>query len=184
MPIRNHIPWRSLRNRGIDLANNDRRPESQDDGPLASEVKAAATKHTQIEWLGRVEQTEIAPLVSKAALLVMPSIWYETFGLTIVEAFACGTPVVASRLGAMSELITDGVNGKLFSPGDATDLLRAVKQLSSTCTQLREAARHEFEQKYTAERNYEMLIDIYQHVLNGPSVSTTSQPHEFADATS
>ncbi len=65
---------------------------------------------------------ELFMLMKGATLLLVPSEWYETFGMVIIEAFACGIPVFASRLGAMAELIEDGETGRLFTPGSSTRL--------------------------------------------------------------
>ena len=101
------------------------------DGPLAPTVKLAAEQNSRIEWLGSRSLTEVLTLVGDATMLVMPSIWYETFGRTIIEAYACGTPVIASNLGAMAELVVDGETGLLFAPGDADDLAAKVRSLAS-----------------------------------------------------
>ena len=99
------------------------------DGPLAKDVRAAANKTAGIDWLGRRQPQEVLALLGKAACLVMPSIWYETFGRTIIEAYAKGTPVVASRLGAMAELVDDGRTGLLFEPGNPDDLALKIHAL-------------------------------------------------------
>jgi glycosyltransferase involved in cell wall biosynthesis len=79
-----------------------------------------------------------------------------------------GRPVVASRLGAMAELVRDGQTGLLFEPGNAQDLAAKVKALladPAECQRLGRNARAEFEAKYTADRNYEMLMAIYRAAL-------------------
>jgi glycosyltransferase involved in cell wall biosynthesis len=82
-----------------------------------------------------------------------------------VEAFACGVPLVASRLGAMEETIEDGRTGLHFTAGDPDDLAAKVEWAWTHPERMEEmgrAARAEYEAKYTAERNYQMLMDIYQ----------------------
>ena len=98
------------------------------DGPVRDMAVAAAAAHPEIEWLGHRPIQEVLEIVGEAACLVMPSIWYETFGRTVVEAFAKGTPVIGSRMGAMAELIEDGQTGLLFRPGDADDLEAKMRQ--------------------------------------------------------
>lgn len=135
------------------------------DGPLAEQVRTAAAQSPNIEWLGHLPPGRVRDMVGNARMLVMPSTWYETFGRTIVEAFAKGTPVVASRLGAMQELVEDGGSGLLFAPGDAADLAAQVHRLASDdalCSAMRRAARRQFEEHYTAEANYAQLIEIYE----------------------
>jgi glycosyltransferase involved in cell wall biosynthesis len=134
------------------------------DGPLAPMVKQAAESNPRIEWLGSRSLTEVLKLVGDAAMLLMPSIWYETFGRTIIEAYATGTPVIASNLGAMAELVVNGETGLLFAPGNAADLVAKVRSLANDRARrsaMRRAARLEFEAKYTAESNYHLLMDLY-----------------------
>jgi glycosyltransferase involved in cell wall biosynthesis len=95
--------------------------------------------------------------MKKARLLVSPSASYETFGLVVVEAFACGVPVVASRLGAMAEIVEDRRTGLLFTPGDPDDLaakLRWAIDHPEAMDRMGKSARRLYEEKYTPERNY------------------------------
>jgi len=138
------------------------------DGPLAERVRRAAEKDDRIEWLGQQPLDDVLQLIGDAACLVMPSVWYETFGRTIAEAFSRGTPAVVSKMGAMQELVDHGRTGFHFEPGNADDLATTIQQMLADPTQLanmRRAARTEFEDKYTAEANYRMLMAIYERVL-------------------
>ena len=138
------------------------------DGELADAVRAAAGKDSRIHFLGRRPLRDIYDLMADAALLVFPSIWYECLPKTIIESFAVGTPVIASRLGSMTELIADGRTGTHFTSGDADDLAVAVQRLIGNPVQLkqmRRLARAEFEAKYTAEINYGLMADVYQAAL-------------------
>jgi glycosyltransferase involved in cell wall biosynthesis len=143
------------------------------DGPLAARVSAAASKNPKIQWLGTRPLAETLQVIGSAALLVMPSVWFETFGRTIIEAFANGTPVVASRLGAMAEIVSDGVTGLHFTPGDANDLAAKVMSLLQNREKLQEMrrqARLEYESKYTGQQNYQNLIQIYEHCIRKKGV--------------
>jgi glycosyltransferase involved in cell wall biosynthesis len=100
--------------------------------------------------------------------LVMPSLWFENFPRTLVEAFSCGLPVIASRLGAMAALIRDGETGLLFNPGDASDLaakLAWAQAHPDAMHGMGEAARKEYESKYTPQRNLEILRAIYREAM-------------------
>jgi glycosyltransferase involved in cell wall biosynthesis len=135
---------------------------------MADRVRAAAGAHHHIELLGRRPPDEVLDLVGDALMLVMPSTWYETFGRTMIEAFSRATPVVASRLGAMQELVDDGTNGRLFTPGDAVDLARTIDDLvrqPATLHAMRGAARASFTRHYTAEGNYPRLLAIYREAI-------------------
>lgn len=146
-------------------------------GPLAGEAQQFASEHPQVELAGHLPIADVLDLIGNARLLVMPSIWYETFGRTIIEAFAKGTPVVASHLGAMAELVEDGVTGRLFTPGDPADLAEKIREVWSApdLDRWRCAARDTFERKYTADVNYELLTGIYQRAIQArASLGTTS----------
>jgi glycosyltransferase involved in cell wall biosynthesis len=135
------------------------------DGPLAPLVRQAAAGHPGIQWLGRRPLEEVCGCLGQAEALVFPSLWYEGLPRTIIEAFATGTPVIASRLGAMAGLVDDGRTGLLFEPGNARDLAARVRRCMDDAglrQRMRAAARAEFEAGYTAERNGRMLERIYE----------------------
>jgi glycosyltransferase involved in cell wall biosynthesis len=97
------------------------------DGPLAELVSRHATKSDgRLRYEGYLQQEDVSRAVRRAAILVMPSEWYEAFPLVAVEAFANGLPVVASRLGSMAEIVEDGRTGLHFTTGDARDLAEKV----------------------------------------------------------
>jgi glycosyltransferase involved in cell wall biosynthesis len=135
------------------------------DGPLSEQVVEATKKFPQIEWLGRKPIREVYDIMGTAIAVIIPSKWYETFGRVATEAFAKGTPVIASNLGAIAELVDSGRLGLCFIPGDAQDLASKVQWLIEHPEELafmHVEARKEFEAKYTAENNYQQLMYIYQ----------------------
>lgn len=135
------------------------------DGPLAGEVRQACQTNPAVTWLGRLTKPGVLEEMKHAHVLIFPSVWYESLPLTILEAFATGLPVLASRLGSMPELIEEGRTGLLFEPGSAEDLARTVGWMLSDgerTTDMRFHARREFERKYTRARNYELLLDCYR----------------------
>lgn len=126
-----------------------------------------------VTLLGALEKPYIVREMCKARALVVPSIWYETFGMVVIEAFSCGLPVVASRIGALGELIEDGVTGLLFEPDDAQDLadkMRWVMDNPERVAEMGLQAREEYEAKYTPEKNYEQLIAIYEDSIRALGV--------------
>jgi len=140
------------------------------DGPLASWLVEAAQKIPGVDLLGRMPPTEVYKLIGEAAFLVFPSEWYETFGRVAIEAFAKGTPVIASNIGAIADLVDSGRVGFQFQPGDAEDLAAKVERVLANpaeLVQMRREARHEFEAKYTAQKNYQRMIEIYAQVQSG-----------------
>ena len=139
------------------------------DGPMAGLVTEAIREMPEIEWLGRRPLEEVYEIVGDAAFLVFPSEWYETFGRVAIEAFAKGTPVVASNIGAIAELVDHQHNGLLFRPSSPTDLANQIEWLLAhpqALAQMRLTARAEFDAKYTASDNCQRLIEIYQTALN------------------
>lgn len=138
------------------------------DGPMRGEVEAVANVNDGVQWLGHRPPEEVARLMGAAALQIVPSEWYETFGRVVIEAFAVGTPVVASNLGALAELIDPGRTGIVFEPGHAAGLASAVTRLVEDPHRLKEMrlqARSRYEALYTEASNYERLVEIYQEAL-------------------
>ncbi len=136
------------------------------DGPLRGELEqmiaAAGLQHVTL--LGYRPHAEVVQRVQRARVLVFPSEFYENFPMSLVEAFACGTPVVATRRGSTAEIITSSGAGVLFAPGDAADLaaqVRRVWQDADLWQRLRQHGRTAYEQHYTEARNYRRLRAIY-----------------------
>lgn len=135
------------------------------DGPLADSVRAQAATRAHVEWSGHLGHDAVLDLVGEAECLLVPSVWYETFGRTIIEAYARGTPVIASRLGAMSELVDDGRTGLLVEPGNPGALAEAMRTMKADPLRrerMRQEARREYREKYTGERNHTLLTEIYR----------------------
>lgn len=134
------------------------------DGPLAPLVREAAARLPDVEWLGRQPATVVQELMGAAQAVVIPSTCYEGFPRVLLEALAVGTPLIASDLGAMAELVDPGRTGLLFAPGDPGRLAAAVARMQEdpeAWHAMRPQARATFEARYTAARNYEMLCAIY-----------------------
>jgi len=137
-------------------------------GPEASQLEKHASHLTQVHFKGYLPRAEALGYMSRARLLIFSSEWYENFPVTIAEAFACGVPVVCSRLGAMQEIVEDARTGLHFVPGDATDLAVKVSWAwnhPERLAQMGREARWEFETRYTAEKNYPQLMKIYEDAI-------------------
>ena len=140
------------------------------DGPLRAGLERCAREHglSDVSFDGRLNSQQTLAAMERSRFLVFPSEWYETFGRVAVEAFACGVPVIASRLGAMEEIVTDGRTGLHFIPGNADDLAAKVDWAwahPAEMAAMGRSARAEYEAKYTPERNYAILIGIYKRTL-------------------
>lgn len=141
------------------------------DGPERREFQVTVKQAgiTNISFDGWLSPEQLRSAMKKAAFLIFPSQSSETFGLPIIEAFASGIPVIASRLGATVEIVESGKTGLHFNPGDAADLASKADWMwthKNEAEAMGRAARREYEGKYTAERNYEMLMNIYRAALN------------------
>lgn len=140
------------------------------DGPARAKLQseAAADGLSNITFLGQQPRERVIEAMKGARFVVFPSELYENLPLTIIEAFACGTPVLASRLGAMSEIVEEGRTGRFFRAGDADELARVAAQAWERPEQLRilgKQARREYEAKYTAAANLQQLTEIYRGVI-------------------
>jgi glycosyltransferase involved in cell wall biosynthesis len=140
------------------------------DGPCKEQIESAhnAGKLSSVTYRGRLPRSETLAAMKKARFLVFPSEWYEGFPVTIAEAFACGVPVVASRLGAMQEIIADGMTGLHFEAGNVEDLRRKAEWAWEHPAEMQEMGRRgrrEFERKYMAEQNIRMLEEAYEFAM-------------------
>jgi glycosyltransferase involved in cell wall biosynthesis len=140
------------------------------EGPMFHELRAQVERRklSNVHLAGKLLRQEALDAIRGARFLVLPSECYENFPMTIVEAFACGTPVICSRFGAMQELVTDQQTGLHFTLASGEDLAAKVDwawQHRSQMGQMGKQARSEYEAKYTAERNYLLLMEIYRNAL-------------------
>jgi glycosyltransferase involved in cell wall biosynthesis len=140
------------------------------DGPerKALESQVSHDNLAGVVFRGRLPHGELTRVMKYARCLILPSVWYEGFPMCIAEAFACGTPVICSRLGGMQEIVDDRRTGLLFEPGDAADLVAKIAWAWSHPAEMQamgHEARREYEERYTAEKNYEQLMDIYEKAV-------------------
>jgi len=142
------------------------------DGPLIEDVNKIKREKNlyNIELIGKRDRKEVFKFMKGASFILFPSECFETFGNVCAEAFSCGKPVVASRLGSLAEMVEDGVTGLLFEPGNSDDLAQKVQWLidhPNVCRRMGKNARQVFLEKYTAEKNYKILMNIYQKAICG-----------------
>ena len=137
------------------------------DGPLRGELEQQARRSAlPIEFMGFRPRGEVLDMVAAAEIQIIPSEWYEGFPMVVLEAYSCGTPVLASRIGSLDEIVVEGESGLKFEPGNPADLVNRLNMLRANRSRLRAmrtAARALFEEKYTAARNYSRLLEIYDH---------------------
>jgi glycosyltransferase involved in cell wall biosynthesis len=159
------------------------------DGPLRKLVEDSARTNEAIKYLGYQDREVVLEQLKLCKALIFPSIWYEGFPMTILEAFSVGTVVVASRLGGMAEIIQNRVNGLHFEAGNARDLVARILEMSGQDEWLRYMsgnARLTYLEHYTPEKNYIMLTDIYDQAIASKlhTHSTARQMPVFKSAAS
>lgn len=136
------------------------------EGPLRGTLEQTAQQHrSAVEFLGMKKRKTVIEVVRDAVLQVVPSQCYEGFPLVVLEAYACGTPVVASRIGSLNEIVVEDTTGLKFAPGDASALSDAVNRLignAGLLTSYRKRVRKFFDQNYSAAANFEDLMGIYE----------------------
>jgi glycosyltransferase involved in cell wall biosynthesis len=140
-------------------------------GPLGDEVAAWASNRSSVELTGTVSGDRCFDLISQARAVLLPSAWEETFGLVAVEAMAAGTPPIAAGHGSFTELITSGVDGVLFSPGDPAALGLAIADVERNPEQYEafgDQARKTYEDRFDPQRSVEELLEIYRFAITHP----------------
>jgi glycosyltransferase involved in cell wall biosynthesis len=140
------------------------------DGPLFNDLQSEISRSSlsNVHLYGRLPREVSLEVLQGAKVLILPSNCYENFPMAIAEAYACGTPVIASRLGAMQEIVHDGRTGLHFVPGDAGDLAKKAEWAwahSDEMLEMGRNARMEYEANYTPERNYKILMEVYQQAM-------------------
>lgn len=148
-------------------------------GPQLSQLAEECSRRglRDVSFRGQTEHEQTLAMMHNARVLIFPSEWYENFPVTIAESFACGVPVICSRIGAMQEIVEDGHTGLHFTPGDPKSLAEKVEWAWKHPHQLATMgveARREYEAKYTAATNYPLLMGIYERVLQGRRQVKTS----------
>ncbi|WP_054939099.1 glycosyltransferase [Paenibacillus ihuae] len=120
-----------------------------------------------IHFLGNQPGEKVLELMSEARYLVVPSIWYEGFPMTIVEAYSVGTPVLCSRIGSLQEIVPEGVTGFQFAHDDIGNMASVLRQALDyeEYPRLRETVKERFNALYTEEANFIALSQIYDEVV-------------------
>ena len=128
-------------------------------GTGADEARLAG--HPRIRVLGRAGPAEVQERMRAAAYLVLPSLSYEALPRPLVEAFANGLPVIASRIGRLAEIVEPGRNGLLFEPGSARDLARRLawaEAFPEKMRQMGDCAKADYEARFLADWSYQRLF--------------------------
>ncbi len=117
-----------------------------------------------VEFIGEINEREKAKFLSDAAALLFPIDWPEPFGLVMIEAMACGTPILAFRCGSVAEVIDDGVTGRVVDGEE-----EAIAALPALLSYDRRAVRQRFEERFTATRMAKDYVSTYRDLLAIPT---------------
>lgn len=132
-------------------------------GTDLEKYKRAATDN--VTFTGFLKRDELNNAMVKAKAVIVPSQWYETFGMVIIEAFVNAVPVIAGDIGNIGILVSDGINGKKFRYDSADSLVNSIKEYNTMDqSKLRLNARKCYTDYYTPEVNYNRLMEIYKTV--------------------
>jgi len=121
-----------------------------------------------IEFVGEVDLSKIAILLGKSFLSIVPSLWYENLPNSILESYACGTPVLASDIGSLRECVKNGETGFLFGPGDPVSLAQFLEYCFDHPDEIRIMGRHArriAEQKYSPEKHISALENLFEQLI-------------------
>lgn len=130
--------------------------------------KAAQMKLKNVQFLGHVGTSGLNKLISNSLFCVIPSLWYENMPYSVMEAFALGKPVIASKIGGIPELVKDGKNGLLFEPGNVEDFNEKILTLWSNPERIKrmgEYARIYIEKNFNSDSHYKKLMKIYEKAI-------------------
>jgi len=138
------------------------------DGPEKETLKERYHSFTNITFLDQLDNKRVEEYMRRCVAFVCPSIWYEGTPLTIAEAFATGTPVIASRLGPLEEAVVDGFNGLHFQAGNIADLIEKINLFVNEMahnTLFYKNARQTYLEKYHSDVHYNSIIEIYKNAI-------------------
>jgi glycosyltransferase involved in cell wall biosynthesis len=138
-------------------------------------IEPMVRAHSNVEYVGEINDAQKGAFLGNARALLFPIDWEEPFGLVMIEAMACGTPVVAFARGSTPEIIDHGVSGYLVNDVEAA--VRAVEQLDSLD---RARVRATFEERFTVERMAEDYLDIYRRIAGVRFPLTAARPQPAA----
>ena len=134
----------------------------EEDAPYYRDVVAPLLQDSHVEFIGEIDDSQKSAFLSGARALLFPIDWPEPFGLVMIEAMACGCPVIAFRRGSVPEVVEDGRTGFVVD---------TVAEAVAACTRLdtldRAAVRHRFEQRWTSGRMAADYLSLYERLCGG-----------------
>ena len=122
--------------------------------------------HADIEFIGEIGYPEKNEFLGNAMALLFPIAWPEPFGIVMIEAMACGTPVIAYPFGSVAEVVTDGISGQLVS--DQAGAVEAIQKIAAID---RKRVRRHFEKHFSADRMAQEYMEIYERMVGRKKTS-------------
>lgn len=167
---------RLVKEKGLDmsveaLAGTDVRLKIVGSGPERKKLELQVTSYKlqeKVEFVGYKSGKELHDLIRESKFVILPSIWYENYPMSLLEAGALGKAVISSQLGGISEIIEDGKNGLLVAPGIVEDLRKKILQLWNDdvlCKRMGEQARELVEKRNSPEEHYQKIMELYNGLL-------------------
>ena len=140
------------------------------EGPLRKTIedRSRSREAGKTILMGHLDGQKVAEEIRGKGILIIPSEWYEVFGLVILEAFASGVPVIGSRIGAIPEIITEGKTGMLFEPHNSSDLRNKILYLLSgggIISEMGKNAKSIAQKEYSPEAHYKRVIEEYNKAI-------------------
>ncbi len=138
------------------------------DGPDRQELQRQAGAMTNIEFLGSTPNDRVLEYMRKATAVVVPSVWWEPFGMVAIEPQGLGTPVIASNTGGLAELVIHGKTGLLVTPGDVNELAHAMQRLADNkkeVAHMGQLAKRRFETQFKIEDHIKNVLHVYEDVI-------------------
>lgn len=136
-------------------------------GPLLDAVQPAADR-SEVSYLGSVTHADVLDQLRSSVAMLQPSVCFEGFPVAVAEAYATGTPVIASRIGSLGEIVEDGVTGLLAGPGDVADLANRMRWALDHPNEMRlmgDVARQRYEQRFSGPVHLEALLQVYRSAV-------------------
>ena len=137
------------------------------EGELREKLEATVSNDSGVLFLGFLPRERLARVWRDAAFTVVPSVCYENFPYAILESFAFGKPVIATRIGGMPELVRDGESGFLVEPGNVAELTEKISYMISRpeeVSRMGRLARLSAQDKYSTEAHYESIMNLYERM--------------------
>lgn len=149
-------------------------------GPEEERLKNEASEFdgVQVQFLGHISGRDKQKIIAEALCTVVPSEWYENFPISVLESMSLGTPVVASRIGGLPDMIEHGINGMLFEAGNYGDLASCIRAITEDLTEtqaMAEKAMHTAIEKFGPEEHYRQLMAIYQDAVSENKVTVLAE---------